>query len=248
MLMPLKSIRMEVNNFTVIESIYGRFIVNRHCSYQIDALAKTGKTHIEPELQSIFNIIDHIPDYSTIIDGGTNIGFFSVPVAQRVKNRNIDVIGFEPQRLIAYALSGTIALNDLDNCWVHNLALSDSEKLVTLPETNYGQPADYGMVQVTDPSYINFSELKYKNNRIVKAVTIDSLELPKVSFIKLDIEGYEIPAIVGATETIRNCRPFLWIEYFLTGLDKIVTEINKIAPYKIYIMDQQNMLCVPERQ
>ena len=235
---------MEVNNFTVIESIYGRIIVDRHCDYQIDALAKTGRTHIESELKNIFNVLDHVPDGSIIIDGGTNIGLFSIPVAQKVKNRNIKVVGFEPQRILAYALGGTIALNDLENCWVHNLALSDIIRTVRLPEVNYNKVADYGTVQVSDD--VQISENKYLNNILVDAVSIDSLELPNIKFIKLDIEGYEIPAINGAINTIRKDKPFLWIEYFLVGLDKIVETLNKIAPYKIYIMDPQNILCVPE--
>ena len=235
---------MEVNNFTVIESIYGRIIVDRHCDYQIDALAKTGRTHIESELKNIFNVLGHIPDGSVIIDGGTNIGLFSIPVAQKVKHRNIKVVGFEPQRILAYALGGTIALNDLENCWVHNLALSDIIRTVRLPEVNYNKVADYGTVQVSDD--VQISENKYLNNILVDAVSIDSLELPNIKFIKLDIEGYEIPAINGAINTIRKDKPFLWIEYFLVGLDKIVETLNKIAPYKIYIMDPQNILCVPE--
>ena len=235
---------MEVNNFTVIESIYGRIIVDRHCDYQIDALAKTGRTHIESELKNIFNVLDHVPDGSIIIDGGTNIGLFSIPVAQKVKHRNIKVVGFEPQRILAYALGGTIALNDLENCWVHNLALSDIIRTVRLPEVNYNKVADYGTVQVSDD--VQVSENKYLNNILVDAVSIDSLELPNIKFIKLDIEGYEIPAINGAINTIRKDKPFLWIEYFLVGLDKIVETLNKIAPYKIYIMDPQNILCVPE--
>ena len=40
----------DVNNFTVIESIYGRFVVNRHCKFQAEALIKTGKPHIQDEL------------------------------------------------------------------------------------------------------------------------------------------------------------------------------------------------------
>jgi FkbM family methyltransferase len=243
--MQLKSIKMEVNNFTVIESIYGRIIVDRHCDYQIDALAKTGRTHIESELKNIFNVLDHVPDGSIIIDGGTNIGLFSIPVAQKVKHRNIKVVGFEPQRILAYALGGTIALNDLENCWIHNLALSDKPRTVTLPEVNYSKVSDYGTIKVSD-IIANIEESKYLGNRLVDAVTIDSLELPNIKFIKLDIEGYEIPAINGAINTIRKEKPFLWIEYFLIGLDKIVETINKIAPYKIYVMDPQNILCVPD--
>ena len=35
---------LSVNNFVVIESVYGKFIVNRHCDFQADALIKTGRT------------------------------------------------------------------------------------------------------------------------------------------------------------------------------------------------------------
>jgi hypothetical protein len=42
---------MSINNFVVIDSIYGKFIVNRYCDYQAEALIKTGATHIEPELK-----------------------------------------------------------------------------------------------------------------------------------------------------------------------------------------------------
>jgi hypothetical protein len=37
---------MRVNNFTVIESEFGRFIVNRHCAHQAESLIKTGRPHI----------------------------------------------------------------------------------------------------------------------------------------------------------------------------------------------------------
>ena len=45
-----------LNNFTVIESIYGRFIVNRHCAYQAEALIKTGAPHIQAEVSQMLTI------------------------------------------------------------------------------------------------------------------------------------------------------------------------------------------------
>lgn len=237
---------MQVNNFTVLESIHGRFIVNRHCSFQIDYLAKFGHTHIESELNQIFQILDKLPDGCTIVDGGTNIGFFSIPVAQYVKNRNINVVGFEPQRMLFSALSGSIALNDLKNCWVHNLALSSSPGTVTLPEVNYGVQMDYGMVQVTHNDKPVTEPLGLRD-RIVNAVTIDSMELPEVKFIKLDVEGYECEALNGAKECIRKHRPYIWVEYFIIGHQTIIDCLNNIAPgYKYFIADQQNMVCMPE--
>ena len=99
--------KLSVNNFVVIESVYGKFIVNRHCDFQADALIKTGKTHIEQELANIFVIIDRLPPGAVVIDGGANIGFFTVPVAQRRKD--ISILSFEPQRTIHNALAGTFS-------------------------------------------------------------------------------------------------------------------------------------------
>jgi hypothetical protein len=43
----------KVNNFTVIESVYGRFVVNRHCQFHAEYLIKTGRPHIQSELNKI---------------------------------------------------------------------------------------------------------------------------------------------------------------------------------------------------
>jgi hypothetical protein len=49
----------------------------------------------------------------------------------------------------------------------------------------------------------------------VPLTTIDTivevLKLPRVDFIKMDIEGAEVPAIVGASLTLRRFRPRLAI-------------------------------------
>jgi hypothetical protein len=46
----------------------------------------------------------------------------------------------------------------------------------------------------------------------VPRVTLDSLGLTGVTFVKLDIEGHELHALRGARETIRRDRPTLLLE------------------------------------
>jgi len=48
-----------IANFTVLDSIYGKFIINRHCTFQAEHLVKTGVPHIQSEL----NIIQDIKTY-----------------------------------------------------------------------------------------------------------------------------------------------------------------------------------------
>jgi hypothetical protein len=43
-------------------------------------------------------------------------------------------------------------------------------------------------------------------------VTIDEINLPRVDFIKLDIEGMEMEALEGARQTIDRSVPILLIE------------------------------------
>ncbi|MBG0567944.1 FkbM family methyltransferase [Actinoplanes aureus] len=46
----------------------------------------------------------------------------------------------------------------------------------------------------------------------VARVTLDELELTDVGFIKMDVEGHEMPALLGGERTIRRDRPLLLVE------------------------------------
>ena len=46
----------------------------------------------------------------------------------------------------------------------------------------------------------------------VAAMRIDSLNLTRLDFIKMDVVGHEIPAVCGARETIERCRPAMIVE------------------------------------
>ncbi len=232
-----------MEDFIVLDSIYGKFIVARNCSFQAESLVKTGRTHIEDELNNIFLILGTLPKDSIIIDGGANIGFFMIPVAQ--KNKEMKIIGFEPQIKLFQALSGSIALNNLNNCYLHNLALGEKLEKLTLPEIDYKTPQDYGMIKLENQNLVENSYLK---NRSVDVVTIDSMNLPGLDFLKLDVEGYEKSAILGGLETIKKYRPWIWVEYFISGKESIKEALKDIPYYEFYIVDPLNMICVPQEK
>lgn len=237
---------MKVDNFVVLDSVYGRFIVARTCLFQAEALVKTGRTHIESELANIFAIVDTLPADAVIVDGGANIGFFTVPVAQRTQGCGTRIIAFEPQRQLFQALGGSLALNGYRHVYLHNCGLGQEPGIAQMPSVNYGEVQDFGTVALSDQTTVE--ENRWMADRVVDVTSIDAMELPRLDFFKLDVEGYEVPALTGALNTIKQHRPWIWVEYFITGADPIKTALAELDDYVFYLVDYQNMLAAPKER
>ena len=237
---------MKVDNFVVLDSAYGKFIVPRTCLFQAETLVKTGRTHIEDELNNIFAIINTLPNGSIIVDGGCNAGFFSIPVAHLTQGRDIKIIAFEPQRQLFQATGGSLALNGYDHVYLHNVGLASDPGIAQLPAIDYSVVQDFGTVQLSDETTVE--EDGWMNNRVVDVTSIDAMDLPRLDFFKLDVEGYEVPALIGALNTIKTHRPWIWVEYFITGVANIKQALSELDDYAFYIVDYQNMICVPKEK
>ena len=227
---------MPVNNFTVIESDYGKFVVNRHCAFQADHLIKTGRPHIQAELNNILAIVSHLPANCVIVDAGANIGLVAVPIAQAVLPRNGVVHAFEAQRMMHYALCGSAALNDLENLYIYNKALGAERGILKAAKPNYAQPQDFGLFSLTQQD----EALPER----IEVVTIDSLELPGLDFLKVDVEGMEIEVLKGTRGCLERYRPCCWIEYWKVEISEIKAAFEGLD-YRFYRMDPLNLLCLP---
>ena len=221
----------------MVESIYGRFIVNRHCSYQAESLIKTGAPHIDREVKLILKIVGTLPKDCIVVDAGANIGLISIPIARAIKEKRGIIHAFEPQRMLFYALSGAAALNDLDNLFVHHNAVGAAPGVLKLPRIDYGTPQDFGMVSLARQEAIAEHER-------VSIVAIDALELPHLDLLKIDVEGMELEVLKGARRTINTYRPWCWIEYWKVD-ENAIKEAFSGLDYRFYLVDPLNMLCAP---
>lgn len=229
-----------VGNFVVIETVYGKFIVNRHCANQAEHLIKTGRPHIEQELRNILTVIQTLPGCSVTVDAGANIGLVSVPIAQQVKEIGGIVHAFEVQRPLFHALCGSAALNDLENLYVHHVALGASKGRLKVPLFDYGTEQDFGLCTLVKQQDIAFGEA-------VEMAAIDDLGLPRLDFLKVDVEGMEIEVLSGATQTIHDHLPWCWVEYWKVDLDEIKNQFAGMD-YRFFLMDELNVLCAPTKR
>ncbi|WP_249164013.1 FkbM family methyltransferase, partial [Bradyrhizobium liaoningense] len=91
--------------------------------------------------------------------------------------------------------------------------------LTKIPHPNYFAPSSFGSLELRQRPSNEFigQPIDYTNNTVlIRKMTLDELNLPRVDFIKIDIEGMEMEALAGARETIKKYRPILLIEKIKT--------------------------------
>jgi FkbM family methyltransferase len=206
---------------------------------QAEHLIKTGEPHIQCELDAILSIINRLPSGSIAIDAGANAGLVAIPIAKTLANRSGTVHAFEPQRLIYYSLCGSVALNDIENLFVYNKALGAAIEKVEVAPLDYGKVQDFGT--------FSLSEQSAHASEQVDVVTIDSLNLPRLDFLKIDVEGMEIDVLMGGIRTIQQFVPWCWIEYWKIGIPAIKAALSGFD-YAYYRTDDLNVLCAPRSQ
>ena len=231
-----------INNFTVLDTVYGKWIVNRHAQYHAETFIKTGYP-VDPDLVNLMlSIVDTLPSNCVIVDGGANTGVFSIPLAHSVKNKGGQVYSFEVQRSLFYALCGNAALNDLDNLNIFNCGLGAEETTLLIENINYSTPQDFGMVSLVDQV-----KIQQQDHKSVDIVPIDQLELEQLDFLKLDVEGMEIQILNGAAATIRKHRPWAYIEFWTVGKPAVM-DWFKDMDYTFYQIKGADVICCPNEK
>jgi len=149
------------------------------------------------------------------IDCGANIGIHTVEWAKGMTGWG-SVLAIEAQERIYYALAGNIAINNCFNATALNAAITDKPSVVMMPQPNYLMPASFGSLELRKSNKTEFigQSIDYSegNLRPVQGITIDSLKLARIDFIKIDVEGMETEVLGGAAQSIAKYKPVLLIE------------------------------------
>lgn len=129
----------------------------------------------------------------TAIDGGAHVGSWVPRLAAAFPR----VIAFEPcPENFALLQANTAGLRGVELRRAALGAAAGSARLSRVPEPG----ANSGQWAIAD------------DGAEVAVATVDRLGLADLSLLKLDLEGYELPALQGAAETLRRCRPVVVIE------------------------------------
>jgi FkbM family methyltransferase len=150
---------------------------------------------------------EHVKPGDTILDVGANIGLFTIEGAKAIGPSG-SLIAIEAAPSHANSVRESARLNRMANVEVVSVAVGDSngEATLTLPrDTNFGM--------------FTLGKVDGDESFRVPVRCIDEIVAGrKIDFIKMDIEGSEYRALVGAEKTLKSLPPIL-IELNETALN-----------------------------
>ncbi len=145
-------------------------------------------------------ITRHITNYRRAIDIGANIGIYSYALSKYF-NR---VDAFEPNIECSKMLRTYASRKS--NITTHNVGLSNKKggSVLYIPKINKNT-LNAGLGSIEDPGG---DRVKMQ----IELRCLDDYNFKNVGFIKIDVEGHELEVLKGATKTIQNNKPIIYIE------------------------------------
>jgi FkbM family methyltransferase len=166
------------------------------------------------------------------VDGGANIGFFTLLMSQRVSPGGT-VLAFEPFPSTRDRLACNLALNQVTNVMVREEALSDRDGRSRFFAGQEGRSGNASLRSV---------------DGAVQVIEVITRRLPaclpaglRPRLIKLDVEGAELRALRGMEELLRDEHPDLVIEvsdHFLKEMGSSAVDLYQFLTQFGYAMYQ----------
>lgn len=157
----------------------------------------------EPEVRAVIG--DRLGPGDTAIDVGANVGWHALLMASRVGPTG-RVYAFEPNESTRQRLVSAVEANHFNQIVVDPRAAADHEG-----PTGFDAPAAGETWDGTGRLVSTGAE------RTVECVTLDRFAaergVERVALIKIDVEGWELSVLRGATRVLRALRPVVVFEY-----------------------------------
>lgn len=187
------------------------------------------------ELEVIRNIATKYNNNTSALDIGANIGNHSIAFSEWFEH----VYAFEPNPRTFQLLK--LNTEKIDNISIFQFGASSKEDVVlaAVPFTNVGGTS------------IVYDSTKYNNKNVIEinVKALDQIDevnnIKKVGLIKIDIEGHECSAIIGAKELILKHMPIIAFEQHSKsiggGSTDVVRLLRKFGYDNFYSLERVEM-------
>jgi FkbM family methyltransferase len=190
---------------------------------------------------------EYVEKSKYIVDVGANIGCHTISYAGM--NPEARIWSFEPQKKLFDLLNTNVNLNGYtDRIHLHNCGLGHKECTLEMQ----------GLDTVEDKAHMGWNKGGLgigKGGEKLDVKTLDSLDLPGLDYMKIDVEGAEGLVIQGGQETIKKFKPVICFEHNHTTLDPRDVELEHVPTpfaelvklgYKTFTyLDWENYVALP---
>jgi FkbM family methyltransferase len=198
----------------------------------VDAYTYYFGAYEKPELSFMRDSLVAVGPSAVMLDAGANLGLYTLVASRYAKQ----VHAFEPYPPVLSRLRANLEFNHVSNVVVHPVGLGS--ETVDLPFT---PPPDENLGTGT----FMHSAIPSKGEAKLRVVSGDAFlrdaGISRVDFIKMDIEGFEKPALAGLRDTIRQSRPIVLLEVTVrpatTGLFTSASDLRAAFPSDYELLD-----------
>ncbi|MBT0568307.1 FkbM family methyltransferase [Williamsia sp. CHRR-6] len=200
-----------------------------------------------------------------VVEAGSNIGAHTIALAKM----GVNVLGIEGQPVVKALLDHNLAANGITTVRTELAMVSCAPGEIHLPLPDYAEAVNVGGVSAHAATRVLSEMGEAVGVDKLPAVTLDELALARVDLIKADIEGFEIPFLMGAEGTISRTRPLLYLEANPGPTRPALIALTRALDYRVYAHEVQmfnpdnflgnpenvfvnlvshNILCVPKER
>lgn len=222
----------------------GNFVVN---IYDLIGRFIAQKGEWESHLYDFYSgVINH---NDVIIDAGANLGYHTVQFGFLGKK----VYAFEPQSLVFNQLCSNALFNDLNDKIVpFKCALGDKtevKQMWSIENENFGNEIYNWGGRGLEHEQSAHNSNEFREHDQVQVITLDSLNIPSVDLIKIDIQGYEYYAFLGAKKLIEDNKPIILLENEISDKEmdaQALTFLKELGyeNYRYYINNNEDCILI----
>lgn len=208
-----------------------------------DIFLSGGKTH-DSEIRLCKYMIKHLKEKDFVFDIGAHFGFFSLLMAKLVSKGQVHSFEASPNNFEMLKQNSA----QRKNIYLNHLAISDTNE----PIRFYEFPAKYSEYNSTvrkqyeDEAWFDQNK---PNEVFMPALTVDEYcnnHSLVPAFIKIDVEGAEDKAMLGAKETLKNNKVVVAMEYLEPNRNnqphQRAVEFFKSIGYATFVINQDGDL------
>lgn len=205
------TVEVLAQNVGTVQTVIAKSVMPTENSFWVYYLSHTEPTFLEEagngQQAQRDNSLKYVKSWRNAIDIGANVGEWARPLAKRFDK----VICFEPNPNFRNCFEKNI---NEDNVILHPYGLS-----------THSHTAEQGH----NETHLNFvvGDTEPRDGDI-ECRSLDSFELTDVDYIKIDVDGFEVPVLRGAEQTLRRNNPVINIEMKERKRPKTVQKCRKL--------------------